>query len=99
MTRYSPRWPLALLGVLALGVSLIGRGGGDDDSDLRLRIRDEIGPPGGMVQMKLMTTEVSPISGGRPLFRYSPAVFERVVGFSVFNPDGEAAGAAIVEGD
>src|SRR5262245_38956836 len=98
MTRHISRWLLALFGVLALGVSLVGRGGGDD-ADLRIRVRDETGPAGGMVQMKLMTTEVSPISGGRPVFRFNPSVFDRVVGFSVFNPDGEAAGAAIVEGD
>jgi hypothetical protein len=100
MTRHLSRWPLVLFGVVvfgAFGVSVTGKGG--VDSDLRIRIPDEIGPAGGMVQMKLETTEVSPISGGRPLFRYNPSFFDRVVGFSVFNPDGEAAGAAIVEGD
>jgi len=96
MTRYVTRWPLAPFIVFALGVSLTGSGG--SDSDLRIRIPDETGPAGGMVQMKLMTTEVSPISGGRPMFMFDSAFFDSIVGFSLFNPDGEAAGAAIVAG-
>jgi hypothetical protein len=98
MTRHIPRWPLPVFGVFVLGISLAARGGGTD-SDLRIRIPDESAPAGGAVQMKLMTTEVSPISGGRPLFRFSASVFDSVLGFGVFNPDGEAAGAAIVDGN
>jgi hypothetical protein len=49
------------------------------------------------VQMKLRTTEVSPISGGRPNFMFDASVFESAVGFSVFNPNGEAAGAVTIE--
>jgi hypothetical protein len=102
MTTHLRQSTLILLGALVIavpGVSITAKGGGGDGSDLRIRIPDETGPPGGMVQMKLMTTEVSPISGGRPMFLYNASVFDRIVGFSLFNPDGEAAGAATVDGD
>ena len=41
MNRYIAKWPLAVFAVVVLGVSLTGKGGGDD-SDLRIRIPDEI---------------------------------------------------------
>src|SRR5689334_6231733 len=100
MTTHLRRSALILLGVLvsgALGVSITAKGGGTD-SGLRIRIPDEMGPPGGVVQMKLLTTEVSPISGGRPFFLRNRSMFD-VVGFSVFNAAGEAAGAAVIDGD
>src|SRR6478736_1181589 len=40
---------------------------------LSMRIPNEAAPPGAMVQMKLMTTEVTPISGGRPGFAFDMA--------------------------
>jgi hypothetical protein len=65
---------------------------------LSMRIPNEAAPPGAMVQMKVMTTEVTPISGGRPGFGYDMAFFDAAAGFAVAAPNGEAAGAAIVDG-
>jgi len=88
-----------LLAAIVLGATLTAKGGTStsSSSDLTMRIPDEMGPPGGVVQMTVLTTEVSPISGGRPAFR-TAGDFE-VAGISVFNAAGEAAGAAIVDGD
>src|SRR3954464_7650013 len=65
---------------------------------LSMRIPNEAAPPGAMVQMKVMTTEVTPISGGRPGFGFDMAFFDAAAGFAVAAPNGEAAGAAIVDG-
>jgi hypothetical protein len=65
---------------------------------LSMRIPNEAAPPGAMVQMKVMTTEVTPISGGRPGFAFDMAFFDAAEGFAVAAPNGEAVGAAIVEG-
>jgi hypothetical protein len=65
---------------------------------LSMRIPNEAAPAGAMVQMKVMTTEVTPISGGRPTFGYDASFFDAAAGFAIAAPNGEAAGAAIVEG-
>lgn len=65
---------------------------------LTMRIPDESAPAGAMVQMKVLTTEVTPISGGRPRFAFSASMFSGVAGFGMAAPNGEAAGAAIVGG-
>ena len=60
---------LASVTAIVLGASLFARGGGSGGgkgtdpgtgAGLTLRIRDEMAPPGGMVQMKVLTTEVTP---------------------------------------
>ena len=66
---------------------------------LSFRIPDETAPAGGMVQMKVRTTEVTPISGGRPQFSFDPALFDGVAGVGMFAPTGELAGAAVVVGN
>ncbi len=66
---------------------------------LTMRVPDETAPPGGFVQIKVMVTEVTPISGGRPMFTYDPSVFSGVAGFGMFAPAGEVAGAAVITGN
>src|SRR6185295_4697192 len=44
------------------------------------------------------TTEVTPISGGRPRFAYDMGFFDGAAGFAIAAPNGEAVGAAIVDG-
>jgi len=66
--------------------------------DFMLRIPNEMAPAGGMVQMKVRTTEVTPISGGRPMFAFDAGMFSSVLGFGLF-ADGESAGAAIIDGN
>lgn len=87
---------VSTIGVIAAGVTVLGSGG-TAATELKLRIPDETAPPGGMVQMKVLTTEVTPISGGRPGF-FADSLFGAAAGFSLAAPNGEVAGAAIVEG-
>jgi hypothetical protein len=68
-----------------------------NDTEVRLRIQDETVPPGGVVQMKADRYEVTPISGGRPSFQFDASLFEDFVGFGMFAPTGELAGAAVVD--
>jgi hypothetical protein len=82
--------------LLALGLSTVGSGGTPGQS---MRIRDETAPAGGVVQMKVSTTEVTPISGGRPRLNFDTAFFETVDGIGLFAPTGELAGAAVIDGD
>ena len=79
--------------LLALGVGLAA------DDDFRLRVLDETVPAGGIVQMKVRTYEVSPISGGRGWVRSNSAIFRGVEGVGIFATTGEVAGAAVAEGD
>src|SRR5215813_8418155 len=97
------RWLFGAAAVLAAGVSISAAGKVHDSVrspflGLTLRIPDEAAPAGGMVQMKVLTTEVTPISGGRPGFGYDSAFFGPAAGFGIMAPNGEVAGAAIVEG-
>jgi hypothetical protein len=89
--------------VIAIGTTLSAsggkiNGGGATGTELTMRIPDESAPAGAMVQMKVLTTEVTPISGGRPGFGYDAAVFGGAAGFGIMAPNGEAAGAAIIDG-
>jgi hypothetical protein len=68
-------------------------------NDLTFRFRDETAPAGGTVQMKLEDTDGTPISGGRPSFAFDAGVFDAVTGIGVFAPTGEAAGAAVIDGN
>jgi hypothetical protein len=94
---------VSLVTAIALGMTAFARDGGgtagdsDSDDELQLRIRDEMAPPGGVVQMKVESYEVTPISGGRPSFSYDDGVFAGVEGFDMF-VTGELAGAAVVDG-
>ena len=83
--------------VLALGVSAVGRSG--DEDDLHLRIEDEKAPAGGVVQMKVETTDGEPISGGRPGTFINMGSFSDLVGIGIFAVNGEAAGAAVIDGN
>jgi hypothetical protein len=91
----NPRKPVLYVLVLA---ALNGSAIANDD-EVQVRIRDERVPAGGVVQMKLERYEVTPISGGRPKFSYSAALFDDVVGIGMFAPTGELAGAAVVDGN
>jgi IPT/TIG domain-containing protein len=84
----------ALGGSLSAGgqAAKVGTGTG-----ITLRIPDEGAPAGAMVQMKVETTEVTPISGGRPSFDFS-GTFDAAAGFAIAAPNGEVAGAAVVNG-
>jgi hypothetical protein len=56
-------------------------------------------PPGGMVQMKLLVTEPTPIATGSVMLSFDSSTFGGVSGISLFNPTGEVAGAAVIQGN
>ncbi|HKE88542.1 MAG TPA: hypothetical protein VKB50_32515 [Vicinamibacterales bacterium] len=88
----------ALTGALCLSAFAWVVSAANDGTELRLRILDETAPPGSIVQMKVRTTEVTPISGGRGDFTFDQNAFEAVEGIGLFAPNGEVAGAAVVDG-
>jgi hypothetical protein len=64
-----------------------------------LHIPDETAPPGGLVQMKLMVTEPTPIATGSVGFSFDEGTFSGVRGISLFNPAGDVSGAAVIQGN
>ena len=93
----APKGILAAVTAIALGATVFAGDSGSDNDDLQFRVRDEIGPPGGVVQMKVESYEVTPISGGRPSFSFDSAMFADAEGFEMV-VDGELAGAAVIDG-
>jgi len=89
----------AVIGALCLSALpwVVSASGPDGGTGLRVRILDETAPAGSIVQMKLRTTEVTPISGGRGRFAFDQSVFDAVVGIGLFATTGEVAGAAVVD--
>ncbi len=81
-----------------------GTGGGGPsgpgvlDPTLALKIPNETAPPDGVVQMKFLNTEPTPISSGRPHSFYDSSMFDAVWGIQLFNPYGDLNGVAIVNG-
>lgn len=61
---------------------------------ISLHIPNESAPPGGVVQMKMLVTDPSPVSSGGPRF----AAFNgaSVVGIQLFNPTGDVNGVAML---
>jgi hypothetical protein len=88
----------AIATAFAQGVGSGGSGGGGKPAQqVALEIPNESAPPGGVVQMKLMLTEPTPITSGGPHFRLN-ATFDRVLGIEVFNPTGDVNGMAMMNG-
>jgi hypothetical protein len=55
-------------------------------------------PPGGVVQMKFLVTEPTPISSGKPVLGFDDAMFDAVLGVELFNPVGSVNGVAMIHG-
>ncbi len=88
----------SILGSVVLFTLGVSASAAAQAATVEVRIPNEAAPPGGMVQMKVMTTEATPISGGSPLFAYDASMFADVAGIGIFDPTGEAAGAAVISG-
>jgi hypothetical protein len=87
-----------LLARLALADGGPGPGGSTTSANqVSLHIPNEMAPPGGVVQMKFLVTEPTPISSGGPRFALSPD-FDAVWGIALFNPTGDVNGAAVIRG-
>ena len=74
---------------------VVGSGGGTPGV-LSLRLSSETAPAGGVVQVKLLLTEPSPISTGKVNFEYDTAMFSDVLGINLIAPGGDVSGTAIV---
>jgi hypothetical protein len=61
---------------------------------ISLHIPDEFAPAGGVVQMKVLVTEPSPVSSGGP--RFAALGGAAVRGIQLFNPAGDVNGVAMV---
>ncbi len=72
---------------------------GASTKSVSLHIPDEMAPPGGMVQMKLMVTEPTPIATGSVGFAFDGGTFSGVFGISLFNLAGDVNGAAVIQGN
>jgi hypothetical protein len=66
-------------------------------SQVSLHIPDEMAPPDGVVQMKFMVTEPTPISSGGPRFAFAKT-FDAVRGIELFQATGDVNGAAVING-
>jgi hypothetical protein len=64
---------------------------------LSLRIRDEVGPAGSIVQVKVDVTEPKPISSGKGKVKVKGIV--TVQGIALMNEDQDTYGVALVRGD
>src|SRR5215467_840565 len=61
---------------------------------ISLHIPDESAPPGGVVQMKLLVTEPSPVSSSGP--RIPIPTGTSPIGIQLFDPSGDVNGVALV---
>jgi hypothetical protein len=61
---------------------------------ISLHIPDESAPPGGIVQMKLLVTEPTPVSSGGPRVPVPTGSIPK--GIQLFNPNGDVNGVAMV---
>jgi hypothetical protein len=61
---------------------------------ISLHIPDESAPPGGIVQMKVLVTEPTPVSSGGPRVPVPTGSIPR--GIQLFNPNGDVNGVAMV---
>lgn len=61
---------------------------------ISLHIPDEYAPPGGVVQMKFLVTEPTPVSSSGP--RIPVPTGTKVLGIQMFNPSGDVNGVAMV---
>src|SRR5688572_32902062 len=66
------------------------------DGGLSVKVSQETAPPGGMVQMKVRTTEGTPISTGKAFFSFRGLA--SVDGISLVSPSDDAVGVAVVDG-
>jgi hypothetical protein len=88
-------WKSSLIYMCA--ASLAVADGGRSAREVALSVPNEMSPAGGVVQMKFMVTEPTPISSGGPRFSFD-SMFDAVWGVELFSPRGDVNGAAILNG-
>lgn len=85
----------SLLSVVILAAAPL-LAGGSSAKQVALKIPNEMAPAGGLVQMKLLVTEPTPISTGNVLSYFDQVIFDGVWGIELFNPSGDVSGVAMV---
>jgi hypothetical protein len=88
---------IACVFAVRLAVADGGPGPSGSSNQVSLHIPNEMAPPDGVVQMKLMVTAPTPISSGGPRFALH-ATFDGIRGIELFNPAGDVNGAAVITG-
>src|SRR5215472_5809688 len=91
------RFVFACLFAARLAVAQGGPGPSNSNNQVSLHIPNEMAPPDGVVQMKLLVTTPTPISSGGPRLTLS-STFDAVRGIELFNPTGDINGAAVING-
>src|SRR5215469_6562906 len=91
------RFVFACVVAARLAVAQGGPGPSGSNNQVSLHIPNEMAPPGGVVQMKLLVTTPTPISSGGPRFDFD-STFDAVWGIELFNPTGDVNGAAVING-
>ncbi len=82
--------------LMAAGGKPASGGGGGTPGVLSLRLTSETAPTGGVVQVKLLLTEPSPISTGKMDFAFDSSMFSDVLGINLIAPGGDVSGTAVV---
>jgi len=62
-----------------------------------VRLTDEIAPPGGMAQVKVLLTSPKPITTGNMWMDFSSGFYDSIDGISLFSPTGDVVGAALFD--
>ena len=88
--------PLLVSSALVMASGGKPAGGGGTPGVLSLRLTSETAPAGGVVQVKLLLTEPSPISTGKMDFAFDSAMFSDVLGINLIAPGGDVSGTAVV---
>lgn len=93
-----------MTGILFLSTALFANGGPGPSSSttstkqVSLHIPNETAPAGGLVQMKFMVTEPTPISTGGPVLMMDSGMFDSVWGIELFCATGDVNGVAMING-
>lgn len=95
-TRFhkSIRWLSVVSTILLVSASLLAQS--NAPVAVELTIPDETVPPGGMLQLKMQTTEPAPISKGGQRARFAASFLGSVQGIALFSPSGDASGTAVL---
>src|SRR6516165_5701650 len=91
------KFGIACVFAARLAIADGGPGPSGSNNQISLHIPNEMAPPGGVVQMKLLVTTPTPISSGGPRLAFR-STFDAVWGIELFNPTGDVNGAAVING-
>ena len=91
---------LVLASLLTGSLALASGGGGGTGvavpGVLSLRLSSETVVAGGIIQVKLVLTEPSPVATGKMNFSFDSSIFSDVIGINLLAPGGDVSGTAIV---